>query len=183
MKASSGYPPWCVRIHGAIALATLALVGAACRSAEAQDPRSLRAEIDRHHPGVPWITTDRLAEWLSAPDGDRPVLLDARRQEEFGTSHLEGAIRVDPDRPDIASLPLPRDARVVVYCSVGYRSADVGRQIQAAGHRRVWNLLGGLFQWANEGRPLIRGAEPTRLVHPYDSEWGRYLRRRYRAPL
>ncbi len=39
----------------------------------------------------------------------------------------------------------------------------------------VLNLEGGLFQWANEGRPLAGGATG---VHPFNSFWGRGLESR-----
>ena len=48
-----------------------------------------------------------------------------------------------------------------------------------AGYRRVYNLEGGIFEWANRGHPVydVRGNR-TRGVHPYDRIWGRMLNRR-----
>ncbi len=43
------------------------------------------------------------------------------------------------------------------------------------------NLKGSIFQWANEGRPVVRDGEPVREVHPYDAVWGRLLDRDLRA--
>lgn len=103
------------------------------------------------------------------------MLLDSRAVAEYGVSHLQGAIRVEPvsDGPVLADLR--RDALVVVYCSVGYRSAAVARRLKALGYQRVYNLEGGIFQWANEGRPIYRGDEAANQVHPYDRLWGRFL--------
>ncbi|MEM7605435.1 MAG: rhodanese-like domain-containing protein [Myxococcota bacterium] len=145
----------------------------------AQGPLALVPAIDARHPGVPWASTAQLARWLQE-DG-AVVLLDAREADEFATSHLAGARRVDPGATTFSFLsPSDRDARIVVYCSVGYRSAAVAERLRAAGSRRVFNLAGGLFQWANEGRPLADG---RRRVHPYDAEWGALLDPERRAEL
>ena len=51
-----------------------------------------------------------------------------------------------------------------------------------AGYTSVVNLSGGIFKWANEGRPLFREeSRPTALVHPYDRRWGLLVEGRYRA--
>ncbi len=70
-----------------------------------------------------------------------------------------------------------RRKAIVVYCSVGYRSEKIAEQMQAAGYQRVYNLVGGIFEWANYGKPLVdRDGKPTRAVHPYDAVWGRWLK-------
>jgi rhodanese-related sulfurtransferase len=109
------------------------------------------------------------------------VLLDARQPSEYRVSHLRGARRIDPDHPDIEGLSVPRDARVVVYCAVGWRSGDVASRLQEAGYRQVYNLEGGIFGWANRGRPVYRDGERVRRVHPYDETWGRLLDRELHA--
>lgn len=141
----------------------------------------LRPVIARRYPAVNWVTVDTLARWLARPPAERPVLLDAREVEEFEVSHLPGAIRIDPDTPDLARVP-PTDAEIVVYCSVGYRSAAVAQRLMEAGRRRVFNLEGGIFAWANSGRPVVARGRRVSRVHPYDEIWGRLLRPEFRAP-
>jgi hypothetical protein len=46
----------------------------------------------------------------------------------------------------------------------------------------VYNLDGSIFQWANEGRPLYSGTNRVASVHPYDREWGRFLKKELHAP-
>ncbi len=163
-------------------VASLAVAQAASPAVSpAVSPTSLRPVIEARYPEVRWIDVATLGRWLA---GERPVvLLDARQPAEFAVSHLEGARRVDPDAPDVAGLGLARDARVVVYCSVGWRSASVADALRRAGYGDVHNLEGGIFAWANEGRPVSRDGRRVRAVHPYDETWGRMLRaplRRYR---
>jgi rhodanese-related sulfurtransferase len=167
----------------AAVVAALALSGPARALAEeapAGSPAALRPAIDAANPGGRWVDTATLAGWMSGRDGRALVLLDARAPAEFEVSHLRGARRVDPEMRDVAALALPAGATIVVYCSVGYRSAAVAERLRAAGRERVFNLLGGIFQWANEGRPIYRGTREVRTVHPYDRVWGRLLLERYR---
>ena len=139
-------------------------------------PDSLAPLISARFPDVEWIDAATLHSWMNDDSGAETVLLDARAPEELAVSHLEGATRIDPDAPDIDSLEISRDARVVVYCSVGYRSAVVAEALEAAGAKQVYNLRGGIFGWANEGRPIVRDGASIDAVHPYDAFWGHFLR-------
>lgn len=171
-----------LRFLGAVVALSFCSVPLAA-SGEAESPNSLRQAIDAQHPGVPWIDTATLAQWLTQPQGRQVVLLDVREVAEFDVSHLRGARRVSPEAREMAALRLPRTATIIVYCSVGYRSAALGQRLRAAGYQQVYNLQGGIFQWANEGRSLHRGSTSVNQVHPYDREWGRLLLERYRSPL
>ncbi len=149
----------------------------------AQDPASLKPLISAKYPDVRWVTTKTLAQWLRHPKQKRPVLLDVRTSDEYAVSTIRGARRLDPATPDIESLKVAPDARVVVFCSVGYRSAAVVEKLAAAGIKDVYNVEGGIFQWSNEGRPLFRGKTRVTRVHPYDRVWGRMLNPEHRALL
>ncbi len=173
-------------------LAAVALVAAlvlpACRG-QSLSWRLLNAQIARRHPDVQQTTTADLAARLGR--GESVVLLDARTPAEYAVSHLRGARRIDPNaaEADIERMlaGTPDSAAVVVYCSVGWRSGDLAARIQEAGRGRVENLRGSIFQWANEGREVVAGAGDSvavvRVVHPFDSTWGRLLRRDLRAPI
>jgi len=118
------------------------------------------------------ITTEELArEFAAATGSSNLVLIDARPQVEFAVSHLRGAVRMTPD----LLAKLSKDTPIVVYCSVGYRSAELAQRLDSQGYKQVRNLEGSIFEWANEGRPVYSGKEQVHKVHPYDSEWGRLL--------
>lgn len=105
------------------------------------------------------------------------VLLDTRTPEEYAVSHLPDARFVNYDTFDSEDVQdIARDATVVVYCAVGYRSERVGEQLQRAGYQRVQNLYGGIFGWKNEGRPVVNPkGQPTDSVHTYNRNWSRWL--------
>ena len=148
-----------------------------------RSPASLKPAIALFFPGVAWVDAETVAGWMARERSKQPVLLDVRTKEEFEVSHLGGAVRTDPDRPDVEALSLQPDSTVVVYCSLGVRSAAIVDELKAAGITEVYNLEGGIFEWANEGRPIFREGEPTDRVHPYGNPWGLYLKSELRAPL
>ena len=61
---------------------------------------------------------------------------------------------------------VPANRRIVVYCSVGYRSSELAEFLMKTGFTEVYNLEGSIFRWANEGRPVYRAEERVRVVHP-----------------
>lgn len=154
----------------------------------------LKRLITWQFPRTRWITTAELAQWCSDRTQTPPLLLDARTEAEYAVSHLAIAQRIDPAHPDLAALDqAARDTPLVVYCSIGYRSARVAAQLTQAGFTQVYDLEGSIFQWANEGRPLVRAEppmqaeqsmqakQPTTKVHPYNAQWGLLLQPEYRA--
>jgi rhodanese-related sulfurtransferase len=107
------------------------------------------------------------------------ILLDTRTKEEYNVSHLPGAKWVGYDEFELNRVAdVPKDGNIVVYCSVGYRSEKVGEKLLAAGYQHVHNLYGSLFEWVNEGNPVVDGkGKQTQRVHAYSRLWGVWLKR------
>lgn len=134
-------------------------------------PVLLYYPIQALHPRVRWLTTGALASLVREPHA--AVLLDARGEDEFAVSHLRSARRIDPDAPLLDRIA--PDQPLVVYCSVGWRSALAIEAMPADRALRAFNLEGGLFAWANEGRELVRGGRRVHDVHPYSRPWALFL--------
>ena len=137
--------------------------------------------LQRKFPTVKWLNTQQLVSWLRDRTQPQPLLLDARTEAEYQVSHLPQAQRVDPYHPNLEEVAVDKDVPVVVYCSVGYRSARIAQQLEQSGFTNIYNLEGSIFQWVNEGNPVFQGDRPTVRVHPYNASWGRLLKSRYRA--
>lgn len=139
--------------------------------AEAADPK-FEEMLDELLDGkVKQITPEQLAD-----KSGKFLLLDSRSRDEYETSHIEGAHWVGFDKFDVDNFEkIDRDTPVVVYCSVGKRSEIVGEKLEEAGFKNVANVRGGIFQWANENRPLVDADGPTKNVHPYSRKWGKWL--------
>ncbi len=117
-----------------------------------------------------------VAELKKMPDA---VLLDTRSKAEFDVSHLPHAQWVGYDDFDLKRVKgVPKNANVVLYCSVGYRSERVGEKLLVAGYQRVHNLYGSLFEWVNQGNSVVDNqGKPTQRVHAYSRLWGVWLKR------
>lgn len=128
------------------------------------------------HNTVPRVQVAALVQELRAPAP--PLLLDVRTPAEFRVSHLAGARFVNADSMSTMLLPdFDRRQPVVVYCSVGVRSEKLGERLLVLGFKHVRNLNGGLFEWVNEGHPVVNEQGPTENIHPYSALWGLWLRR------
>lgn len=169
VRARRWWWPWVV---AALLLAVAAGGVLWRRPRPAPEWERIKADIRARFPGVKQLSTADLAAWLADAARPVPILLDARSEEEFAVSHLPKARRVDPQE---IPADLERSQLVVVYCSVGYRSSRLAERMQAAGFAGVYNLEGSIFEWANQGREVVRGATPVREVHPYDEQWGQLL--------
>lgn len=117
------------------------------------------------------------------PESD-VIVFDVREPEEFGVSHIKGAIQVDPGiKPEEFTERFSEALNgktIVFYCSVGRRSSLLAERVDsvvaASGANASYNLIGGIFQWHNEDRPLTNSTNvSTDSVHPYNSHWGRLI--------
>jgi len=103
-------------------------------------------------------------------------VLDTREKEEFEVSHLQGAKWVGYDTFNLEKVKgLDKNQPVLVYCTVGARSQDIGKKLREAGFLRVYNLYGGIIHWSNESQPLFKDSLPTNRVHTYTRPWGVWL--------
>lgn len=105
------------------------------------------------------------------------VILDARELEEFETSHIPNAEYVGYNKLEKKKLKeIPKDATIVLYCSIGYRSEKVGEKLQKMGYTNVYNLFGSIFEWVNQGYEVVdKDENPTDLVHTYNKNWSQWV--------
>jgi rhodanese-related sulfurtransferase len=108
------------------------------------------------------------------------VFVDAREKGEYEVSHIKNAVWVGYDDFDMKRLrQLDKNKPVVVYCSVGYRSERITKKLQNAGFKKVYNLYGGLFEWYNEGYPMVnKSGQPTQKIHAYNKNWSQWVEAR-----
>lgn len=102
-------------------------------------------------------------------------VLDTREREEYEVSHLKNATWVGYETfPEFDSQILDRSKPILVYCTVGARSQDIGQKLQQEGFE-VYNLYGGIIHWVNENHPVFQNSSETRQVHTYSQAWGIWL--------
>jgi rhodanese-related sulfurtransferase len=160
-----------------------ALGATSCGSDAPEDLTEMKAVVRDRFPDAPQISTADLAAWLADETLPQPILLDVRTATEFEISHLRGAhLAGDVQAAQRVLEGANKDAAIIAYCSVGYRSSQLVERLRAAGFSNVSSLEGSIFQWANEGRAVYRDDVRVEFVHPFDDEWGRLLKPSLRAP-
>ncbi|NJK84044.1 MAG: rhodanese-like domain-containing protein [Saprospiraceae bacterium] len=110
---------------------------------------------------------------------DKAIFLDAREEKEYQVSHIPNAIFVGYDKFDLEKVAhLAKDKKIVVYCSVGYRSEKITEQLLESGFKDVANLYGGIFEWKNKGYEVVnKDNQATEKVHAFDKTWGIWLKK------
>lgn len=122
---------------------------------------------------VPLVKNEQLKMWLK---NEKIYLLDTRENHEFDVSHIKDAINVGYDNFNIKSVKhIPKDAKVVLYCSVGYRSERIGEKLIKEGYANVFNLYGSIFDWINDGNDVYNSSGKVTKVHAYNKEWGKWI--------
>ncbi|MEQ6119009.1 rhodanese-like domain-containing protein [Reichenbachiella sp. MALMAid0571] len=79
------------------------------------------------------------------------IWLDAREKKEYDVSKIKNAVWVGYDDFDLKRVTnIEKDQKLIVYCSIGYRSEKVVEKLKSAGYKNVKNLYGGIFSWVNK---------------------------------
>ncbi len=83
-------------------------------------------------------------------------LIDVREESEWADGHLPGAIHLSKgiiERDIEARIPDP-EAKIILYCGGGYRSALVADNLQKMGYNNVISMDGGYRGWKEAGFEL-----------------------------
>ena len=85
------------------------------------------------------------------------ITLDVRTPGEYAEGHLEGAQLIDFQSGNFENeiSSLDKNATYAVYCRSGNRSGQAVKVMHDAGFHNVYNLNGGVIDWANAGLPLV----------------------------
>jgi len=123
---------------------------------------------------VPYISVQELAMPKT-----NAIILDARETDEYEVSHINNAIHIGYNNFDIETIKQKisdTSKTIVVYCSVGIRSENIGEQLKKVGYTSVYNLFGGIFEWKNNDFPVYNSEEnETENVHAFSKSWSKWL--------
>ena len=93
---------------------------------------------------------DRLARATLAEQlrgAEPPLVVDVRQDSERAEGRIDGSRHFPLDSLLASKDDLPREARIVVYCAGGYRSAIAASILRRAGFAAVTDLAGGFAAW------------------------------------
>ena len=104
----------------------------------------VRSEIDE-------ISTIEAQERLESLDGS--LFVDVREPDEWEEGHIPGALYTGRGRLEsrIEGLVPDKARPLVVYCSVGARSAFATKVLEDLGYENVVNLASGFSDWKRSG--------------------------------
>jgi Rhodanese-related sulfurtransferase len=92
------------------------------------------------------ISQETAKEMMNVDDGH--IIVDVRRQDEFDSGHIEGAICIPNESIDTDQPPeLPDlDQIILVYCRSGRRSKEAAQKLYNIGYTNVYEF-GGIIDW------------------------------------
>jgi len=124
------------------------------------------------HFTVPTMSVEELQQQQS-----EVIIFDTREKGEYKVSHLPGARYLGYENFEESNLSgIPKDTKIVLYCSVGYRSEKIGERLIDMGFTQVFNLYGSIFEWVNHGFPVEKSpGRTTNEVHTYNEVWSQWL--------
>jgi len=84
------------------------------------------------------------------------IVLDVRQPAEWTAGHIPGAVHITGAELVRQADQVPKDRTVAAICGSGFRSSVAASVLKALGHRRVYNVLGGMTGWEAEGFETTR---------------------------
>jgi rhodanese-related sulfurtransferase len=90
--------------------------------------------------------------------GESHILIDTREDSEWQAGHAAGAIHLGKGviERDVESIVPDKNAKLILYCGGGYRSALAADALQKMGYTAAISLDGGWRAWQQAGLPIER---------------------------
>lgn len=88
---------------------------------------------------------------------DQLLVLDVRTLGEYRQVRLADAQLIPIDQLSRRLGELPANRPILLYCAVGYRSAEAANFLVQQGFSSVYNMYGGISAWQVRGYPVLRG--------------------------
>lgn len=88
-----------------------------------------------------------VAEALDAWRSSSAVFVDVRTPEEFNSGHIPGSKLIPLPQLKERSWEIPLEAKVILVCRSGKRSADANLLLQKLGFKNTASLRSGIINW------------------------------------
>jgi len=84
-------------------------------------------------------------------------MLDVRQPDEWAAGHIPDATLIPLGELKTRLAEVPKDAKVIVVCRSGHRSAQGRDILRAAGYPSVTSMAGGMNEWTVAGYDTTTG--------------------------
>jgi hydroxyacylglutathione hydrolase len=88
------------------------------------------------------------------------TVIDVRRQSEWDSGHIAGAIHFEGGRIPWEELPFPKDKPLAIQCASGNRSMVAISVLKRRGYQNVIQVDGGINKWKMNGFEVVRDNPP-----------------------
>jgi rhodanese-related sulfurtransferase len=91
-------------------------------------------------------------------NGEKPLLIDTREDNEWAAGHAAGAVHLSKGiiERDIEAKVADKRTKMVLYCGGGFRSALAADALLKMGYSDVISLDGGWRAWQESAMPIER---------------------------
>ena len=119
--------------------------------------------MPRQEPGEPYyrIDLDETKEMLEK-EGDKVIVVDVRRDDEWVAGHVKGAMHVPIDDLLDRMDEVPQDKKLLFICAAGVRSGLACEMAAAMGYdtQNLYNIEEGTPPWIGKNYPTSYGENP-----------------------
>ena len=118
--------------------------------------------MPRQDPGEPYYRVDsNEGQSMIAADPEGIVVIDVRRDDEWVTGHVAGAVHIPVDDLTDRMDQVPTDKKLLFICAAGVRSGLACEMAAAMGYEseNLFNIEDGTPAWIAGGHPTSFGGD------------------------
>lgn len=150
-----------------ISLISLACIAVACYISPRFFVKTAYAIVKQEFADVPEFSSQKLLD-LSDDQATSPIIVDVRSPEEQNVSTIIGSIDKAYFEQNLDDY---QKRKIVVYCTIGYRSGFYVESLKQQG-LDAYNLSEGILGWIQASGLLVNSdGKITSKIHVYSRPW------------
>jgi glyoxylase-like metal-dependent hydrolase (beta-lactamase superfamily II) len=119
-----------------------------------------------------WTTADKEVDTISRITAEEfesrysmtPIVIDVRKQSEFESEHVVGAINIPLNQINQKFSEFPMDQTFILHCAGGYRSMIAASILKSRGIEQFVDVIGGMTDILKTNIPKTEYICPTTLL-------------------
>jgi rhodanese-related sulfurtransferase len=93
-----------------------------------------------------------------------PIVIDVRKQSEFESEHVIGAMNIPLNQINQKFTEFPTDRAFILHCAGGYRSMIAASILKSRGIEQFVDVIGGMTDILKTNIPKTEYICPTTLL-------------------